>query len=110
MRAQKRPVVIDYWPIDYVTELLGKCIAAQRANNAFRFFETLESADACLIDGFSNHKLDPAAHGNLWISTMEGSVTVGPATHYLMRGVAGEFYACEKAIFDQTYDVLQEVV
>lgn len=41
------------------------------------------------------------------IETLEG-VMEGKAGDYLMIGVKGEMYACDKAIFEETYDILAD--
>jgi hypothetical protein len=40
------------------------------------------------------------------VETMEG-VLEGKAGDYLMIGVRGEMYPCDKEIFDETYDVVE---
>ena len=40
------------------------------------------------------------------IVTMEGKLYFGPG-HYVIRGVAGEFYPCHGAIFHKTYEEVQ---
>ncbi|WP_121353279.1 hypothetical protein [Flavisolibacter nicotianae] len=39
------------------------------------------------------------------VETMEGTLE-GKAGDYLMIGIKGEMYPCEKEIFEATYDVL----
>ncbi len=39
------------------------------------------------------------------VETMEG-ILEGKAGDYLMIGIKGEMYPCDKAIFDETYDVI----
>jgi len=41
----------------------------------------------------------------LIIKTLEGNMTVEPGD-WIIRGVAGEFYPCKDAIFQQTYEVV----
>jgi hypothetical protein len=38
------------------------------------------------------------------VNTLEGDYKQGKAGDYLMRGVDGELYICDKAIFEKTYD------
>ena len=40
------------------------------------------------------------------VNTLEGNYKHGKAGDYLMRGVDGELYICEKSIFEKTYDFL----
>lgn len=43
----------------------------------------------------------------LAIKTLEGEMTVSPGD-WVIRGVAGEFYACKPDIFDQTYEAVED--
>jgi len=38
------------------------------------------------------------------VNTLEGNYKQGKAGDYLMRGIDGELYICDKAIFEKTYD------
>jgi hypothetical protein len=38
------------------------------------------------------------------VDTLEGNYKQGKAGDYLMRGIEGELYICDKAIFEKTYD------
>jgi hypothetical protein len=38
------------------------------------------------------------------VNTLEGNYKQGKAGDYLMRGIEGELYICDKAIFEKTYD------
>lgn len=44
--------------------------------------------------------------GAFTVETMEGTLT-GKAGDWLMRGVQGELYPCDKTIFEKTYEVLE---
>lgn len=44
-------------------------------------------------------------HEPFQIETMEGLMQ-GKAGDYLIVGIKGEMYPCDKAIFDETYDIL----
>ena len=41
------------------------------------------------------------------VLTIEGTHH-GKAGDYLMRGVRGELYPCDRAIFEETYDIVNE--
>ena len=41
------------------------------------------------------------------IRTLEGAMTVAPGD-YVIRGVAGEFYPCKPAIFNVTYEEVED--
>jgi hypothetical protein len=38
------------------------------------------------------------------VNTLEGDYKQGKPGDYLMRGIDGELYICDKAIFEKTYD------
>lgn len=38
------------------------------------------------------------------VKSLEGDYKQGSAGDYLMQGVRGELYICDKAIFEKTYD------
>ena len=43
--------------------------------------------------------------GYVYIRTIEGDMKmVNPTGDYLIKGVRGEFYFCEKSIFEETYE------
>jgi hypothetical protein len=43
----------------------------------------------------------------LAITTLEGTMTASPGD-YIIKGVAGEFYACKPDIFEKTYDTITD--
>lgn len=45
--------------------------------------------------------------GELIITTLEGEM-ICRAGNYVLKGVKGEFYPCDSAIFDATYEILPE--
>lgn len=40
------------------------------------------------------------------VNSMEGDYAQGKAGDYLMRGIRGELYICDKTIFEESYDFL----
>ena len=40
------------------------------------------------------------------VASLEGNYKQGKAGDYLMKGVDGELYICDKDIFEKTYDFL----
>ena len=42
------------------------------------------------------------------VATLEGQVRA-KVGDYIIRGVRGEYYPCEKSIFEETYDEYEEV-
>jgi len=43
------------------------------------------------------------------VNTLEGNYKQGKAGDYLMRGIDGELYICDKDIFEKTYDFMKAV-
>ena len=47
--------------------------------------------------------------GWLWVSTIEGSMKASNKVgDYVVKGVMGEFYICEKRIFEETYEEVDD--
>jgi len=42
------------------------------------------------------------------VDTLEGDYKQGKPGDYLMRGIEGELYICDKHIFQKSYDMVQE--
>ena len=42
------------------------------------------------------------------IETLEGNMTANVGD-YIIKGVQGEFYPCKPAIFEQTYELVEEI-
>ena len=40
------------------------------------------------------------------VETLEGNYKQGKPGDYLMRGINGELYICDRSIFEKTYDFL----
>lgn len=87
MKAQKKPVIIDYIPFEYsniekIEEFCeGNLIIEQREGI-----------------GASGH----------FIKTLEGHSYLLSPEDVIIKGVKGEFYPCKKDIFEQTYDKINE--
>lgn len=78
-RYRKKPVVIDAFLLGYETAPL--------------WFRNAE------ITGFST------TEGNgVVINTLEGDMKAYVGKHYIIKGVHGELYPCEKNIFEETYE------
>lgn len=85
MKAQKKPVIIDYLPYD------GKNWLA------------VEMWVKEMGDSFSDHfKVESV--GNLKVKTLEGTSYDVTSQDVIIRGVDGEYYPCKTNIFDKTYD------
>lgn len=45
-------------------------------------------------------------HEEFRVKTMEGDYKLGNPGDYLLKGVDGENYICDREIFEKTYDIL----
>ena len=43
-------------------------------------------------------------HEEFRVDTLEGNYKQGKPGDYLMKGIEGELYICDRAIFEKTYD------
>ena len=85
MKATKKPVVIDYFP------LIG-----EKSN-----YEELKA----WMSGFGD---SPAIYlndtgGEVTVNTLEGTSYAITSQDVVIRGVRGEYYPCKKDIFFETY-------
>lgn len=47
----------------------------------------------------------------IFIHTLEGEMKMkNPVGDYLIKGIHGEFYFCEKSVFEESYDEFAEIV
>lgn len=86
MRAQKKPVIIDY--------------------------EVFEDTTDCFMNLQDNLGIDPlrVSYHNpeqpfLKIETLEG-IMIANVGDYIIKGVRGELYPCKPDIFKETYDLI----
>lgn len=87
MKAQKKPVVIDFIYYDGVKQPVRDWVES-------------------FGDKFDDHFINEAM-GTLSVKTLEGtSYAVAAEIDVIIRGVKGEYYPCKKDIFEQTYEVL----
>lgn len=42
------------------------------------------------------------------VNTLEGDYKQGKPGDYLMCGIDGELYICDRSIFERTYDIIQD--
>lgn len=87
MKAQKKPVVIDYLPYD------GRKAPVKNWVESFG-------------DNFEE-KFNNIPFGTLSVKTLEGtSYDLVADRDVIIRGVKGEYYPCRKDIFEETYECL----
>lgn len=78
-KYRKKPVVIDAFLLGYETPPLWFLSAD------YLWFKSTEGD--CVV-----------------IHTLEGDMKAYVGEHYIIHGVRGEIYACEKSIFEETYE------
>lgn len=92
MKAQKKPVVIDFFSINPDTPL-----------------HSIERWVEGFGDDFKNNFQvdynDTFIH--LKVKTLEGTSYDVTPEDVIIRGIKGEYYPCKKDVFEQTYEVLQ---
>lgn len=97
MKYHKLPVVIQAWP---VSEVMAKIHAIEQAH-AIR----ISKEDMPLLEAITNEVIeitDPTGRYPISIETMEGELRA-PRDAMVIMGVKGEFYFCDKEIFEETY-------
>ena len=86
MKAQKKPVVIDFLPF---------------YNNILEVQNWVETFN----EDFSIHF---KVEGNtLKVKTLEGISYNVKTSDVIIRGVKGEYYPCKKNIFEETYETIE---
>ena len=68
----------------------------------FSTFESVDGMAGCMKRPIVVHAKQITE--DFRVDTLEGNYKQGKAVDYLMRGVEGELYICDKAIFEKTYD------
>jgi hypothetical protein len=70
-------------------------------------FETFEEVDnllACMKKPIVVHTKQ--INEDFRVNTLEGNYKQGKAGDYLMKGIDGELYICDRAIFEKTYNLV----
>lgn len=68
----------------------------------FNTFELVDGMQGCIKRPIVVHAL--RMDEEFRVNTLEGNYKQGKAGDYLMRGIDGELYICDSAIFEKTYD------
>ncbi len=93
MKARKKPVEIDYFPIDAFTFLDEKLLKEWVVSFGDKFNDHFE------LD------YDPF---EIKVKTLEGTSYDMTTDDVIIRGVKGEYYPCKKDIFNLTYDTIND--
>lgn len=70
-------------------------------------FETFESVDnmlPCMKKPIVVHTKQISE--DFRVNTLEGNYKQGKAGDYLMKGIDGELYICDRAIFEKSYNLV----
>lgn len=100
MKFRKRPVVIE------ARQITGSTV------ESFAVYQWVEANTAGSFEPYttppptSGVSIDPGT-GNMLIATLEG-VMQAAFGDWIIRGVEGEFYPCKPAIFEATYEPVEE--
>lgn len=68
----------------------------------FDTFEVVEGMRPCMKRPIIVHATPISTEFR--VNTLEGNYKVGKPGDYLMQGIDGELYICDKEIFEKTYD------
>lgn len=69
----------------------------------FETFEKVEGSQPCMKKPIVVHAVQ--IHEPFRVESMEGNYKQGKAGDYLMTGIEGEHYICDKEIFEKTYNM-----
>lgn len=98
-KYKKRPVVVSAVKTTYYYD--DACFEKFRGN----IQEVLDWVNQ--NGGVATEEHDPSGDFGIEIDTLEGTMYVAPGD-YVIQGVEGEFYPCKPAIFEKTYDKVEE--
>ena len=70
----------------------------------YETFENVEGMKECLKRPIIVHAKQ--INEDFRVDTLEGNYKQGKAGDYLMKGIDGELYICDKDIFEKTYDFI----
>lgn len=68
----------------------------------FDTYETIDAMKPCMKRPIVVHAIQ--VNEEFRVNSLEGDYAQGKAGDYLMRGINGELYICDREIFEKTYD------
>ena len=87
MKVRKKPIVVDAWQLDHMAYDVPEWV-----REAWRI-----SSGRLVFDYYR------------WqVATYEGVMTAFDGD-YLIKGVKGELYPCREDVFEETYEIVEEV-
>ena len=72
----------------------------------FNTYEAIEGSLACVKRPIIVHALQ--MNEEFRVDTLEGNYKQGKPGDYLMTGIKGENYICDKEIFEESYDFIED--
>ncbi len=96
MKARKKPVIIDFFPIDESTFIDVRDLREWVIRMGADFDQHFILRDHPLESKFL-----------IAVKTLEGTSYDVTSNHVIICGVKQEFYPCEKSIFEQTYEIIE---
>lgn len=91
MKAQKKSIIIDFFPIDIHTFVDNSDLC-----------KWVESFD----DHYNDHFIDDFDPIEIKVKTLEGVSYDVTTNDVIIRGIKGEYYPCKKDIFEKSYDII----
>jgi hypothetical protein len=67
----------------------------------FKTYEQVEGLRGCMKKPIVVHAMQ--MHEEFRVDTLEGNYKQGKPGDYLMRGIEGELYICDREIFEKSY-------
>lgn len=68
----------------------------------FDTYETIDAMKPCMKRPIVVHAVQ--VNEEFRVNSLEGDYAQGKAGDYLMRGINGELYICDREIFEKTYN------
>jgi len=72
----------------------------------YETFEQVEGMNSCRKKPIVVHAKQ--VNEEFRVNTLEGNYKQGKPGDYLMKGIDGELYICDREIFEKTYDWVEE--
>lgn len=74
----------------------------EQTMKTFDTYESVENMSPCVKRPIIVHAKQ--IQEDFRVNTLEGNYKQGKSGDYLMKGIDGELYICDKSIFEKTYD------
>jgi len=74
----------------------------------FDTFEKVDGMKSCMKRPIVVHAIQ--VEDEFRVNTLEGNYKQGKPGDYLMKGIDGELYICDREIFEKTYDFIDQLL